>query len=324
MDEEELSLELLYRNYSTFCVGHGCAGNWDEKNAASRVHKVFADVLPMHQTPSTTPDIRDEDGNEIKVAMAPLAGLVPDDDGYNTLELLINYYEKWIDEKKGDATQLATNLIPAANKNIANAETCAKRMQSGLQFLRTNKIAAEAFKLANKAILMQQLRPKDKRPTRFDINKGRHEFEEYNEIDPLNPGKNRGSWRAFQMAFLIMAVESTAIGNIPDREIVELIWFPTGGGKTEAYLGLIAFSIFLRRLKDPEDQGVNVIMRYTLRLLTTQQFQRASKLILAMEVIRLENPESLGEKEFSIGLWVGSKNTPNTKERRNNCVSGTG
>ena len=110
-----------------------------------------------------------------------------------------------------------------------------------------------------------------------------------------------------------MAAHSAVDGKAPDRSTVELIWFPTGGGKTEAYLGLAAFSIFMRRLAGPEDSGVQVLMRYTLRLLTAQQFQRASSLICAMEHLRRKCPEELGNNPFSIGIWLGGTTTPNRR-----------
>ena len=105
-------------------------------------------------------------------------------------------------------------------------------------------------------------------------------------------------WRPFQLAFLLLVLPSVADGRHPDRRTMDLLWFPTGGGKTEAYLGLTAFQIFLRRLGDAGRRragGVDVLMRYTMRLLTVQQFQRAAALICACDLIRAAETDRLGD-----------------------------
>jgi len=190
-------------------------------------------------------------------------------------------------------------------------------MKNGITYLQSNPVALKAFQLANHAILLQQIRSRrEPRHIQFDPKSERLNFSEpYEDFDLLHPPEGRGKWRAFQVAFLLMAIESTAEGESTERKTVELIWFPTGGGKTEAYLALAAFAMFMTRLQNRQDSGVNVLMRYTLRLLTAQQFQRASSLICAMEYLRHQIADGqLGSTPFSIGIWLGGATTPNTRE----------
>src|SRR5437899_13088517 len=128
-----------------------------------------------------------------------------------------------------------------------------------------------------------------------------------------DPATVQPEWRPFQLAFLLMNLPALAKPEGDDREVVDLLFFPTGGGKTEAYLGLAAFTLVLRRLRNPSiaSAGLSVLMRYTLRLLTLDQLGRAATLICALELERQNDVEKLGEWPFEIGLWVGKAATPN-------------
>ncbi|MBW4670345.1 MAG: hypothetical protein KME60_23745 [Cyanomargarita calcarea GSE-NOS-MK-12-04C] len=308
--EEEQSLALLYREMETYAVGHGCAANWDKEASTGKVKAVIAECFPTFETPSITPDIG------IEVPMAPLAGLILDDDGFAALSQVVNSYEEWINQKKSEISLLAKEYQDAASLHMEECTRAAQRMKNGLIYLQSDPQAKRAFQLANYAILLQQIcSNRDLRKANYDTAVKRYTFSTtYQAPNPIQTDKNRGKWRAFQVAFLLMSIQSTAEGNIPERNTVELIWFPTGGGKTEAYLGLSAFALFMRRLKNPDDLGVNILMRYTLRLLTAQQFQRASALICAMEHLRRQNENELGKEPFSIGIWVGRETTPNTRK----------
>jgi hypothetical protein len=317
LDDEEATIDLLYRNTATYAMGHGCAADWEHDPSVHRSRLVKADPLPVFETPSITPDIKDNEGNEIKVSMAVLAGLVPSEDGFAALEQVIALYESWINARETEVVGLESHHQAVAERHLQVCRNAASRMKMGLSYLRSDSRALRAFQLANHAILAQQARSRPKsRSTTFDRTNLRFAVEgDYPKPNLLGLESGRGYWRAFQIAFLLLAMESTVNGQSPDRETVELIWFPTGGGKTEAYLGLAAFAIFMRRLENPDDAGVNVLMRYTLRLLTTQQFQRAARLLCAMEFLRQQNEEDLGQTPFSIGMWVGQSSTPNTRAK---------
>jgi len=226
-------------------------------------------------------------------------------------------YEAWInDQEKIANAELKDDLLDTALRHIESCRLCLQRMKEGVDLINSNKKVNRAFKLMNRAMLLQQLHYSIE-TRNWILDKGSITgledavIPDINNISTWKPGL--GAWRPFQLAFILMNLNSMLDAGHADREMVDLIWFPTGGGKTEAYLGLSAFTIFLKRIKDNNDSGTTVLMRYTLRLLTAQQFQRAAALICACDKIRKENEEELGTARISIGLWVGEM-TPNKRE----------
>jgi len=324
LSDERIS-QLLYRQYQTFAIGHGCAADWAGQSP-ERVSEVWTDVLPAYETPSTSADLftLNEDGSKtpIKVSMRKIAGLDRTDDGAAEIDALVQAYRSWINTLKMDRAgvpAVSSGMTDTAKGLIKRCEDCLERIEDGIKFLKEDTpvahAARKAFVLANKAMLIAQLRAT--REVREPSIGGDGRSMVWTPVianpDPAIPNERRGYWRAFQIAFLLMSLRGIADPDSKDREMVDLIWFPTGGGKTEAYLGLTAFTILFNRLSGWESGGADVLMRYTLRLLTAQQFQRAALLFCAMEKIRHETPE-LGEKPFRIGLWVGGSASPNTRE----------
>ena len=314
------TMELLYRNQRTFAAGHGTSASWESESDSDRARAVMAEPLPVVEVPSITPDVTREDGTPLRVQMAELAGLAGDDFGIAALEELVDRYEAWIEQQTGNAHNFSDRLQRPARQHLDACRSAASSMRHGISILSQDEIVHEAFQLANHSVLLQQIQSTGEIRTLVPTPRSYSFDRPHSEPDPLRPPEGRGSWRPFQIAFLLAAIASTANGQDLERELVELIWFPTGGGKTEAYLGLIAFSIFLRRLRDPSDTGVQAIMRYTLRLLTTQQFQRAARLFCAMEVLRQDHESQLGNAPFRVGIWLGRKMTPNTRTEANTII----
>lgn len=320
-DGEEEIIRLLYRDRQTFAVGHGCAASWPDGRPPS-VESVWTDCLPTFQTPSVSADLVDENGNPLRVSMRKLAGLDSNDDGRAEIRSLIDAYRRWIDKLEHidrHEPAIPPELGGTARILIDRCRACLARIEDGYAFLQSDSPegghAREAFRLANLAMLHAQLRAgmPVRTPTWAD---GRLQWSEsIANPDLSTPHPTRGYWRAFQVAFLLMSLRGTCDPSHEDRRLVELIWFPTGGGKTEAYLGLTAFTIFFNRLAGLKSGGADVIMRYTLRLLTAQQFQRAGLLFCAMEFVRRmpENRSKLGDEEFRLGMWVGGDATPNSR-----------
>lgn len=314
--EDEKSNQLLFRKKKTFAVGHGCSPAWAD-DESEFINTITTEAIPSYEIKPIVP-------NELKsvaLKMHDMSDLATGDITSNLIQLN-EEYEKWINEQEAIAgKELNGEFLKTAKRHIASCRACLKRMREGVELLVNNAKVNRAFRLMNKAMLLQQLHYGiDTR--NWIIEKGKITGLEKTNIPDINnqstwqknpDGSLRvGSWRPFQIAFILINLHSMLDEKHPDRKMVDLIWFPTGGGKTEAYLGLTAYTIFLRKLKDKTNSGTSVLMRYTLRLLTAQQFQRAAALICACEKIREENKEELGTERITIGLWVGEL-TPNKR-----------
>jgi hypothetical protein len=309
-DDEEQSLRLLHRNEKTFAIGHGCAATWRDTDAVS-VEGIGTDALPAYEIKPVLP--RELPGLALK--MRVLAD-VQDPAGLSMCAELAAAYLSWIEEQERtiDHEEFPSEYRATARGHLVRCRECHQRILSGIRLVRTDDNVRKAFAWMNRAMLLQQLHydlASNHRRTWEPTSGGLSLEREYKAPDPERPPPGKGRWRAFQLAFILMNLNSVADRRHPERAIVDLIWFPTGGGKTEAYLGLAAFTLLLRRLKDPADDGTTVLMRYSLRLLTTQQFQRAASLVCACEILRRSNPGVLGASRISIGLWVGLGVTPN-------------
>ncbi|MCY4652650.1 MAG: helicase-related protein [Dehalococcoidia bacterium] len=309
-DPEELSLQLLHLHRQTYAVGHGCAAEWDEV-INGRATRVSTEVLPVYEVKPVLPT----EIEGLPLRMTTLAS----DDNRSVIALcdrLADEYEAWIEaqeDKIAVQPALTPELKATAGRHMENCRNCLDRMRQGIRLLDEDSEVAYAFRLMNEAMLMQQIHYEiaSQHPRTWVERSGRLELE--SEFETPSHDDPERQWRPFQLAFILMNLKSVADPNCDEREIVDVIWFPTGGGKTEAYLGLSAFTMILRRLRNPAHAGTSILMRYTLRLLTTQQFQRAASLICACEVIRRREESVLGPEPFTIGLWVGGEVTPNTE-----------
>lgn len=310
-DDEKSNL-LLFRKKKNFAVGHGCSPIWND-NDIDFTNSITTEAIPVYEIKPIVPN----ELKSVELKMFDLSDLSGKDITTNLLKLNAEY-EAWIDKQEQIANaELKDELLETALRHIDSCRLCLQRMKEGVEVLKINEKVNHAFKLMNRAMLLQQLHYSIE-TRNWILDKGNITGLKDADIPDINDSSTwkhgLGAWRPFQLAFILMNLNAMLDSSHGDREMVDLIWFPTGGGKTEAYLGLSAFTIFLKRLKDKNDSGTTVLMRYTLRLLTAQQFQRAASLICACDKIRKENEEELGTARITIGLWVGSDSTPNRRD----------
>lgn len=326
-DLEERLTAMLYRHHVEFAVGHGVSVHADiSADSSDNATSIETVVVPTYEVPRTAPPTEEDAGEN--PAFGKLEGLVLDmkvlaeSDAKKLtkqLEPLVIAYKDWIDQEEAKLKDPKEGLLQfgdAGQVAISSCRLTLTRIEEGLALLSKDPKACDAFLFMNRAMWLQRT---------HSIYSERVRRGEQPDFDKDVDEERNRSWRPFQIAFILLNLPGVTKLDHHDRGVgpdalADLLFFPTGGGKTEAYLGLSAYTMGLRRLQGIiagriGDEGVAVLMRYTLRLLTIQQFQRATALICACESIRrkaLEHGDSRwGKTPFRIGLWVGRKTTPN-------------
>ena len=315
-DGEQRRINLQYRNRLEFAVGRTCSVDWDVAPGARRATAVRTTWLPMTEVPqvqATTVDdaVLDMEALAVVDAAGAEAGLRP----------IACAYGAWLGAQEASIASLPDHLRSTAQEAVDEARQVAEQLSAGIDYLVSHEAALACFHFMNRVMADQRVHSQIAalRTNEPDIS-----LDEAERRVRAKPYAHH--WRVFQLAFVLMQVISLMEPAVSVRSggiaFAQLIFFPTGGGKTEAYLGLAAFAFAARRLQGRqatpdgvlEPQGVTVLMRYTLRLLTSQQFQRAAALVCAAELERRRDPKTWGEEPFRLGLWVGSNVTPKRVE----------
>ena len=329
INEEEDELHFIYRNRPFKAFGHMCSALWydidymnkfdvnflwpdgsfhskEDKRVENFVNPhLRSEFVPLYPMPLSSFNLPEDDNSPI-LSAKKLSEVWANEEFDDFLLPILEKYENWIKTNVKVKEELPLKYENIANDLINKQFRALERMKIGLNTLKSNDMAKIAFCFANRSLYQQN-----------EWSKSSGDF----------------IWRPFQLAFFIMNIESIFNEDSEDRNTLDLLWISTGGGKTEAYLAIMAFTMALRRIRDsnnPEEKtggGTSIISRYTLRLLTVQQFRRTIKLITAAEYLRVSTdsndnigwrPDSCdingdwiyGSVRFSVGMWVGSAVSP--------------
>jgi hypothetical protein len=329
-DKEAEEIEFIYRNVNSYAVGHNCSAKWNEN------HTVAETTFLPEQNIKDVINEFDENSLDDCLDIKNLSNWgLPKETVISNLKRFVKSYKEWIEKQETEVYILNRTESEIANRLLDRQKENFNRLNTNVDLLNDDKVF-RAFQIANTAMLIQLIVSNDKRLgkvekeiSEFDIELNFDNLEFFKTYDSKKQLDFIPKYRPFQLAFFILSLEEMVDPEKrQQKNTVDLIWFPTGGGKTEAYLAVTAFTIAYRRINnDLNFGGTSVIMRYTLRLLTAQQFERASRLISSLEFLRkqkeFKNDLKDGEgNEITIGLWVGQASTPNTIQEANKLLDG--
>jgi len=327
-DDEVRRLNLQYRDRLEFAVGRTCSVSWEEPAGWEkpevravpgnrRVGKIWTTWLPVSETPQVAAD-------EIGEALLDMRELAAssEDELRAGLTPIAEKYGSWLDGEEARANQLPAHLRDEGLDAVNEARKVQRQLAAGIEHLLSDSDALRCFRFMNEVMADQRVQSQ---VARRRASRPAESLDEARAA--VLAGDRPHSWRTFQLAFILMQLplltDPAADKRSGDLAKAQLLFFPTGGGKTEAYLGLAAYAFAIRRLQGTVEAadgkldggaGVTVLMRYTLRLLTAQQFQRATTLVCAAEMARRKDEKSWGTEPFRIGLWVGTDVSPKRYE----------
>ena len=344
--DEDITTQFIYRQFEDYGIGHGCSVKWDKIS-----NTIETEYIPYSDTPDIEPIPRNKSRELVAIKDAEgykdapflentkfqefkwLSSFSSADDIeiIQGLNEFVDSYGDWIEIKRQEYDHVDSIVRSIAKQELDKCFNDYQRMKDNLiKFLsgNRNKLNLESFRLMNAAMFMQLWHSEKVKHNEVIDLMSSNEFQNFNyefyksKADDrlFPPYSESAAWRAFQLAFILLNLDGifqdeSDISWEKRNDWVDLVWFPTGGGKTEAYLGLIALTIInRRRIHGSAGGGTAAIMRYTLRLLTLQQFQRATLLIMALELLRRWRLYNLGEEPIYIGLWVGKDSIPNSVE----------
>lgn len=304
-DDDDASLQLLYRDDAVRAIGHGCDARCEETADGTNI-VLTTQSLPIAEIPATSVEVT-SDGQK-GIGMDALANW--GDEAFSGVKRILDGYQAWIEEQQRHLHEVPGSLLAVACEHLKGCQQFLDDARKGWQLAKDATEVQLCVRWTARAMANQQLAYRaETRNVKLDKS-GTVVVDGPNPMDsPETP-----SWRPFQLMFLLSHLSGVIDDHHPQRARVDVIWMPTGGGKTEAYLALAAFTMLWRRMnRHDREGGTAVLMRYTLRLLTAQQLQRSASLICALERIREHNDDLLGRERFTVGAWLGAASTPNTR-----------
>jgi len=335
-DTESKELNYIYRQYKDYGIGHFCSVDWGTNSDGVRFVKT--EFIPQNELPDIEPSpqnklewVEKDDSSDLFVPKPYFENTefmqfkwlstfstvtVTDEDIKKGLLKFVEAYGKWINSLENE-NDITSEIIKKCNIDY-------DRIKENINELLSDNDKMLSFRIMNSAMFMQLWHSKKSGSNDLTELMNTNDFSFNTKFyekasDKLFDKTNSASWRPFQLAFILLNLDGIyQKENDPKwearNELVDLVWFPTGGGKTEAYLGIIALTIINRRRSNKTGSGgTTAIMRYTLRLLATQQFQRATRVIMALDLIRFWEIDgyNLGNDAIDIGLYVGGDALPN-------------